>query len=111
MPDHTPNRQGVAWCPNTGMNESIVIGMGGGGVHVILNMPADYWTTGRFGAPAVILALTTDGSFLPADPPPTRVLHVLGDSITAATNVRGGFPVRACWVGVVVCCTSDTAPT
>ena len=53
-------------------------------------MPADYWSSSKDSA--VILTLETDGAFAEAQPTPTRVLHILGDSITAATNIRGGFP-------------------
>lgn len=83
--------EGVSWVPATGQNESIVVSVGSGevGVHVMLNTPPDYWADGA-GA-AVILSLESDGTFLPAPPASTRVLHTLGDSITAATNIHGGF--------------------
>ena len=81
--------QGVALVPASGANETFVASAGGAGeVKVVLNVPADYWASGADAA--VILTLESDGDFNPA-PLPTRVLHVLGDSITAATNVRGGF--------------------
>lgn len=60
-------------------------------------LPADYWNCGvaqngcSVSNAAVLLSLESDGEFLPAPSPPSRVIHVLGDSITAATNVRGGF--------------------
>lgn len=51
-----------------------------------------------------------DGVFAPAAPAPSCVLHVLGDSITAATNVHGGFKCAdsgffadysSSWAGIV----------
>ena len=81
--------EGVAWVPATGANESVVVASGAGKVAVMINTPADYWASPS-GA-AVVLALETDGEFLPADPAPAHVLHVLGDSITAATNIHGGY--------------------
>ena len=85
--------QGVALVPQTGGAESVVVGLGAGAVHFTTNTPADYWPG---GAPIVVSTLESDGAFVPraAPPPARRVLHVLGDSITAATNVRGGF--RSC---------------
>ena len=80
--------QGISWVPASGMNESIVIASGAGTVDVTLNTPADYWARGN--SAAVILSLTTDGTFTAAPPAPSRVLHILGDSITAATNIHGG---------------------
>lgn len=82
--------QGVVWCPATGLNETVTIGVGSGAVVVTTNDAADYWAHGA--SAAIVLTLTTDGAFVPATPPPARVLHILGDSITAATNIRGGFP-------------------
>jgi hypothetical protein len=83
--------QGVVIIPATALNESFVASAGGAGeVKLLLNLPPDYWAAGADSA--VILALETDGAFNAAPPAPGRVLHVLGDSITAATNVRGGFP-------------------
>lgn len=39
-----------------------------------------------------MLSLTTDGAFVPVKqlPAPARVMHFLGDSITAAHGVHGG---------------------
>lgn len=65
--------QGVVWCPASGLNETVTIGVGAGGVHAILNDPPDYWAHGA--SAAVILTLTTDGAFLPAAPAPARVLQ------------------------------------
>lgn len=80
--------QGIAIVPGTSANESFVVAAGGAGeVKLIINVPADY-----FGNPVVLLSLETDGTFNPAPPAHARVLHVLGDSISAATNIRGGFP-------------------
>ena len=84
--------QGVVLIPATAANESFVASAGGAGeVKIVLNVPPDYWA-GPGADSAVLLTLETDGVFNPAPPAPGRVLHVLGDSITAATNVRGGFP-------------------
>jgi len=83
--------QGVAIIPGSALNESFTASAGGSGeTKILINSPPDYWADGADAA--VLLTLESDGSFLPAPPAPTRVLHVLGDSITAATNVRGGFP-------------------
>jgi hypothetical protein len=83
--------QGVVIIPATAANETFVASAGGAGeVKVVINVPPDYWANGADSA--VILTLESDGAFNPAPPAPSRVLHVLGDSITAATNVRGGFP-------------------
>jgi hypothetical protein len=80
--------EGVALVPASGANETVVIGQYAGLVRALSNVPADY-----FGDTFEVLALETDGEFVPRAPPAARrrVLHVLGDSITAATNVRGGF--------------------
>lgn len=77
--------EGIAWVPGSGLNETVVVGAGAGTVDLILNEPPQYFKT------ATLLSLTTDGEFT-APTAPTRILHALGDSITAATNVRGGFP-------------------
>lgn len=83
--------QGVVIIPASTANESFVASAGGAGeVKIVLNVPPDYWASGADAV--VILSLESDGAFNPAPPAPSRVLHVLGDSITAATNVRGGFP-------------------
>lgn len=82
--------QGASWVPATGLNESVVVGVGATATRVLLNDPADYWCRGSSAA-AAIVSLTTDGDFVPAAAAPARVLHVLGDSITAATNIHGGF--------------------
>lgn len=80
--------QGIAIIPATSSNETFVVAAGGAGeVKMVINVPPDYTSE-----PAVIMTLETDGTFNPAPPAPARVLHFLGDSITAATNVRGGFP-------------------
>jgi hypothetical protein len=102
--------QGVMIIPASIMNESFVAAAGGAGeVKILINMPPDYWANGADSI--VILSLESDGTFNPAPPPPDRVLHVLGDSITAATNIRGGFPKCAdeglyadyssSWAGIV----------
>ena len=83
--------QGILIIPASSMNETFVASAGGAGeVKVLINVPPDYWASGADSI--VILSLESDGTFNPAPPPSPRVLHVLGDSITAATNVRGGFP-------------------
>lgn len=85
--------QGIAWVPGTGVNETITIGASAsGGILLVLNDPPQYFQGP--GESAVVLSLTSDGDFIPATPPatPARVLHVLGDSITASTNIRGGVP-------------------
>ena len=84
--------EGIAWIPATNLNESVVVGAAGGGtVRILLNVPADYWARGADAA--VILSLESNGVFNKAPVPPLpRTLHILGDSITAATNIRGGFP-------------------
>ena len=81
--------EGNSWVPASGANESVAIASGGGTVDVVLNMPPQYFEGGASGA--TLLSLTSvGGSFLAAPGRPARVLHVLGDSITAATNVHGG---------------------
>ena len=102
--------QGVAIIPATSQNETFVASAGGAGaVKVVINVPPDYWAAGADSA--VLLSLESDGEFNPAPPASGRVLHVLGDSITAATNVRGGFPrcadgglyadYSSSWAGIV----------
>ena len=81
--------QGASWVPATGANESVVVGVGATATRVLLNDPADYWA--HEDSAAAVLSLTTDGAFVDATPAPSRVLHVLGDSITASTNIHGGF--------------------
>jgi hypothetical protein len=79
--------QGVAWVPGSGLNETIVIGAGSAGtINVVMNDAPQYW-----GSTQTILSFTSDGSFS-APAPPKRVLHALGDSITASTNIHGGVP-------------------
>jgi hypothetical protein len=82
--------QSVVWIPASAVNETITLAAAPGTVIVQLNAEPPEW----FSASSpfrVLLSLTTDVAFVPAGPAPSRVLHFLGDSITAATNVRGGF--------------------
>lgn len=79
--------EGVAWIPGSGQNETVTIGASSAGtINVVLNMANQY-----FSGSAAILSFTSDGSFTQS-PTPQRVIHVLGDSITASTNIRGGHP-------------------
>lgn len=84
--------QSVAWVPASGAAETVTIGSGASMVDVVLNMPPQYFENANCNA--TLLSLTSEGAgaaFAPAPPPPARVLHVLGDSITAATNIHGGI--------------------
>jgi hypothetical protein len=81
--------QGISWIPTGGLNETITIGHGSGIIDVIINVPPQYWSNPSC-TNATIISITSDGEFLPSTPI-TRVLHFLGDSITASTNIRGGF--------------------
>jgi len=82
--------EGVSWVPATGASESVSVSSGGGAtVDVVLNMPAQYFESGA--ASATLLSLTSvGGTFLAAPAAPARIFHVLGDSITASTNIHGG---------------------
>lgn len=81
--------QGVVWVAASGAPETVVVGSGAGMVDVVLSMPPQYFEGG--GSNATLLSLTSvGGSFLAAPAAPGRVFHVLGDSITAATNIHGG---------------------
>jgi hypothetical protein len=82
--------QGVSLVPASGQNESVVVAYSAGVVDVLLNLTPQYFEGGAGGV-ATLLSLTTDGTFQPAPAAPSRVVHVLGDSITAATNIHGGF--------------------
>lgn len=74
-------------------NDSILLSTTPGIVTVSLNVPADYWAqSGTANGEGAIISFSTDGSFLPAPvPAASRTLHILGDSITAATNVHGSI--------------------
>ena len=81
--------QGNSWVAATGIEESVVIASGAGIVDLVLNMPAQYFESDV--ANATLLSLTSlGGSFNAAPSPPSRIVHVLGDSITASTNIHGG---------------------
>lgn len=84
--------QGSTWViPNDAVSGvGLTIGVGPGEVRVSPNQPPQYWAQ---AAPAegALLGFETNGAFLPVAPPAQRrVMHFLGDSITAATNVHGG---------------------
>lgn len=81
--------QGNSWVAATGVAESIVVASGAGMIDLVLNMPAQYFESDI--ANATLLSLTSlGGTFNPAPAPPSRIIHVLGDSITASTNIHGG---------------------
>jgi hypothetical protein len=81
--------QGVALVPASGGNETVALAHGAGLVDITLSLPPQYFDGGR--GRAVLLSLASDGgTFAPAPPAPARVLHILGDSISAATNIHGG---------------------
>ena len=82
--------QGVSWLPATGASETVVVGARGGGgvVDVVLNMPPQYFESALSNA--TLLSLTSVGGSFRAVQPPARVFSVLGDSITASTNIHGG---------------------
>ena len=80
--------QGVSWVPATGARETVVVGAHGGTVDLVLSMPAQYF---EGAGNATLISLTSvGGTFQPAPAPPARVIHALGDSITASTNIHGG---------------------
>ena len=79
--------EGVAWVPASAANESVTVAAAPGQVDVVLNMPPQYFESAV--ANATLVSLTTDGAFS-APAPPQHVIHTLGDSITAATNIHGG---------------------
>ena len=81
--------EGASWVAATGAQESVVVGSGGGTVDLVLNMPPQYFEGGASNATLISLT-SVGGSFLAAPAPPARRWHVLGDSITAATNIHGG---------------------
>jgi len=80
--------EGNSWIPGSNVSETIAIGNGGGIVDILLNMPPQYFESKSWNA--TLISFTTDGQFAPAPPPPSKILHVLGDSITASTNIHGG---------------------
>jgi hypothetical protein len=81
--------EGVSWVAATGAPETITVASGAGTVDVVLNMPPQYFEGAASNA--TLLTLTSvGGTFAAAPAAPTRVFHVLGDSITAATNIHGG---------------------
>jgi len=80
--------QSVAWVAGSNVSETVAVASGAGVVEVVLNMPPQYFEAP--GSEAVLISLTTDGAFGAAPAPPALVMHVLGDSITAATNIHGG---------------------
>jgi hypothetical protein len=81
--------EGVSWVPATGAPESVAVASGGGTVDLVLSMPPQYFEGGASNA--TLLSLTSvGGTFLAAPGRPSRVFHILGDSITAATNIHGG---------------------
>ena len=83
---------GVLWVPGSNVSETLAIASGAGTVELVMNTAAQY-IGGRNGR-TILLSLTTDGAFLPAPPPQARTMHVLGDSVTAATNIQGGVGGR-----------------
>ena len=84
--------QGVVWVVGSNESETVPVasGNGGGVAELVLNMAPQYFESAGPEARATLLSLTTDGSFNPAPAPPALVMHVMGDSITAATNIHGG---------------------
>lgn len=87
--------QGVVWVLGSNASETVPIASSnaaGGAVvaELVLNVDAQYFESAGPGSLATLLSLTTDGSFGSAPPPPSVVMHVIGDSITAATNIHGG---------------------
>jgi hypothetical protein len=80
--------EGISWVAGSNASESVVVASGGGQVDIVLNTPPQYFESAAWNA--TLVSLTTDGTFLPAPAPPARRLHLLGDSITASTNIHGG---------------------
>lgn len=80
--------QGVSLVAPSNASESVALVHGSGLVDVLLSVAPQYFDSASTGA--VILTLTTDGAFNAAPAPPARTIHILGDSITAATNIHGG---------------------
>jgi hypothetical protein len=81
--------QGNSWIAATGSQETTTIGSGSGMIDMVLNMPPQYFesSTGN----ATLLSLTSlGGIFNSAPSSPSRIFHILGDSITASTNIHGG---------------------
>ena len=102
--------QGQLLVPASDSNETVAVAHGAGVVDLTLSLPPQYFDGGA--GQAVLLSLTSDGGdFKPAPPAPERVFHILGDSITAATNIHGGVTGcadegfqsdgAASWAGIV----------
>ena len=103
--------QGQLLVPASDNNETVAVAHGAGVVDIMLSLPPQYFDGGA-GA-AVLLSLTSDGGgFKPAPEAPARVFHILGDSITAATNIHGGVAAgcadegfqsdgAASWAGII----------
>ena len=87
-------QQGVSWvAPSDAGGPGLVVAVGPGRAVVALNTPPQYYA--QQGGTSGIATFTTDGAFLPAVRS-SRVLHFIGDSITAATNVVGGISPGGC---------------
>ena len=84
--------QAVSWVVGSNESETVAVasGNGGGVAELVLNMAPQYFESAGPEARATLLSLTTNGAFSAAPPAPALVAHVMGDSITAATNIHGG---------------------
>ena len=85
--------QGVVWVLGSNATEAVPVASGCAGgcvAELVLNVDAQYFESAGPESLATLLSLTTDGTFNAAPPPPSVTMHIVGDSITAATNIHGG---------------------
>ena len=97
--------QGVVWVLGSNASETVPIASNnadGCVAELVLNVDAQYFESAGPESLATLLSLTTDGTFDAAPPPPPFTMHVVGDSITAATNIHGGV-MNQCADGGLQC--------
>jgi hypothetical protein len=92
--------EAVVWVPASGRPETVVVSSRAGVVDLLLSSAPEVFEFGPANN-ATLLSLTseggaTGGGFAPRPPAPSRVVHVLGDSISTGTNTNGGGPGMAC---------------
>jgi lysophospholipase L1-like esterase len=88
---YVPN--GHLWVtPGAGINGTVDVVVGINGLETVtsLNSPPQYFAAN--GGPAVITAISTDGTINSPPPQWTRSIEIIGDSITAATNIHAHPP-------------------